>query len=66
MTIGPEITYATWILCTICALYLLINKMIYWRIELADRCQTRIQGYHNHQVKKGLEIDKLIDKAKEV
>ena len=57
------ITYITWAVCSICGLYLMINKIKYSRLERAARVQKRIQAITNAQAIKGERINKLIAKG---
>ena len=54
------ITYITWAVCSICGLYLMINKIKCRHIDRANRAQKRIQAITNAQAIKGEEINKLI------
>ena len=66
MAIGWNVTWFAWALCSICGLYLMINKIKCRHIDRADRVQKRIQAITNAQAIKGEAINKLIaDRSKE-
>ena len=60
MAIGWNVTWFAWALCSICGLYLMINKIKCRHIDRANRAQKRIQAITNAQAIKGERINKLI------